>query len=126
MTYYYSVCRKAAQRVGKKIIKYLMGNNYEYALELYHHQEYEKAKNLIIDIIEKKEVKYGSLEYANLLYYLGSSRVNIFLKERKNKSLLFEAKTDFATPGNSLLQNQGVISNHLNEKIKFIERIILL
>lgn len=72
------------------------------AKQFFHHQEYQKAIDLILELFKNKQIGENSIEYPDLLCYLGDSRLNLY-EITKNKSLIFEAISDFATAENNLL-----------------------
>lgn len=75
---------------------------FEKAKEHYHHKEYQKAIDMILNLIDNNTVTNSSIEYPDILTYLGASRLGLY-EISKNKSLVYEALTDFATGANALL-----------------------
>ena len=92
----------------------------EYLSELnqyYHHKEFQKAIDLIIELLSSKTVLNKSLDYPDILCYLGDSRLGLF-ETSKNKSLVYEALTDYATGANALLVFHKTTSTDLNKRLK--------
>ena len=89
----------------------------EKAKQHYDNKEYPKAIDLILNLINKGIVLDNSIEYHDILLYLGDSRLCLYHTSR-NKSLVYEALTDFATGANSLFAFHQTISTDLNNRIK--------
>lgn len=90
---------------------------FEKAKQHYHHNEFQKAIDLIIELISSKKVVDKSLDYPDILCYLGDSRLGLF-EISKNKSLVYEAFTDYATGANALLVYHQTLSTDLNKRLK--------
>jgi hypothetical protein len=91
---------------------------YELAIDEYGKGKFKTVIEIILDLLPKNEVNLESEEYANILLYLGSSRLEIFKSDKSNFLPIYEALTDFATAGNMLLINHRRISDSINQKIK--------
>jgi hypothetical protein len=89
----------------------------EKAKQLFHHQEYEKSTSLFMKILQDGSLKTDTIEYPDILCYLGDSRLKIYEKT-ENKSLIYEALIDFATAANALFASHETISTDLNNRIK--------
>jgi hypothetical protein len=90
---------------------------FEKAKQYYHHKEYQTAIDLILELIGRNTITDKSIEYPDILCYLGDSRLGLY-ETSKNKSLVYEALTDFATGANSLLVFHQTTSSDLNKRIK--------
>jgi hypothetical protein len=90
---------------------------FEKAKQYYHHKEFQKAIDLIIELLSSEIVLNKSLDYPNILGYLGESRLGLF-ETSKNKSLVYEAITDYATGANSLLVFHQTTSTDINKRLK--------
>jgi hypothetical protein len=91
--------------------------DFEKAKQHFHHQEYEASISLIIKMLQNDVLRTDTIEYPDILCYLGDSRLKLYEKT-KNKSLIYEALTDFATAANSLLVFHETTSTDLNNRIK--------
>ena len=91
--------------------------DFEKAKQYYHHKEFQKAIDLIIELLSSKTVLNKSLDYPDILCYLGDSRLGLF-ETSKNKSLVYEALTDYATGANALLVFHKTTSTDLNKRLK--------
>ncbi len=89
----------------------------ELAKQYYHHQEYNKAIDTILAFLAKNTISNKSIDYPDILCYLGNSRLGLYNKT-KNKSLIYEALTDFATGANALLIFHQRTSDNLNKQLK--------
>ncbi len=87
------------------------------AKQYYHHKEFQKAIELIIELISSKVVMNNSIDYPDIMCYLGDSRLGLF-ETAKNKSLVYEAVTDYATGANPLLVFHQTTSTDLNKRLK--------
>jgi hypothetical protein len=90
---------------------------FEQAKQYYHHLEYQKAIDTINELLKNKTIEIKSIDYPDILCYLGDSKLGLYEKT-KNKSLLYEALTDFATGANALLVFHNTTSNDLNNRLK--------
>jgi hypothetical protein len=90
---------------------------FETAKQHFHHKEFQKAIDLIIELISSKKVVDKSLDYPDILCYLGDSRLGLS-ETSKNKSLIYEALTDYATGANALLVFHQTTSTDLNKRLK--------
>lgn len=90
---------------------------FEKAKQYYHHKEFQKAIDLIIELISSKTILNKSLDYPDVLCYLGDSKLGLF-ETSKNKSLVYEALIDYATGANSLLVFHQTTSTDLNKRLK--------
>ena len=85
--------------------------------QFYHHQEYQKAIDMVIDLIGRNVITSKSIEYPEIICCLGDSRLKLY-DMTKNKSLIYEALTDYATAANSLLVHQKTFLNDLNQRLR--------
>lgn len=99
------------------ILKNNYMSNFEKAKQEFHHREYQKAIDLIIELLRSKKVRVESFDYPDILCYLGDSRLELY-KSSKNKSLVYEALTDFATGANLLLVYHQATSSDLDKRLK--------
>ena len=98
-------------------------NNIEVAKQMYHHQDYKKALDLINLLITNKEVSPESVDYIDILYYLGNSKLRLYELFNKNEALLFDALTDFITAENSIrFYSHNITSKSISESIILCNR----
>jgi hypothetical protein len=90
---------------------------FEKAKQYYHHKEFQKAIDLIIELLSSKKVLNKSLDYPDILCYLGASRLELF-ETSKNKSVVYEAITDYLAGANALLVFHQTTSTDLNKRLK--------
>lgn len=91
---------------------------FDKAKEHFHHKEYKKAIDIILDLIQNKNaVSNKSIDYSDILCYLGDSRIGLY-ELTKSKSLIYEALTDYATGANALLIFHNMTSDDLNKRLK--------
>lgn len=94
-------------------------NNIEIAKQMYHHQDYKKALDLITLLITNREVSPKSVDYADILCYLGNCKLRLY-EIFKNKNLLYDSLTDFITA-----ENVNRICSH-NTSSKSISKGIII
>ena len=75
---------------------------FEKAKQYYHHKEFQKAIDLIIELLSSKTILNKSLDFPDILCYWGDIRLGLF-KTTKDNSLVYEALTDYTTGANALL-----------------------
>jgi len=68
-------------------------------------------------LIKNEEVLATSLNYPDILWYLGNCRLNLY-ETSKNKSLIYEALTDFAIGANALYIHHNTKSDDLIKGMK--------
>jgi len=90
---------------------------FEKAKQCYNHKEYQKAIDLILELLSSNTIANKSVDYPDLLCYLGDSRLGLY-NTSKNKSLLDEALTDYATGANALLVFHNTTSADLNKRLE--------
>lgn len=98
---------------------------FEKAKQWYHHKEYHRAIELILELLSTKAIANKSIDYIDILCYLGDSRLELY-ETLKNKSLINEALTDFATSANALLVFNHSIPNDLNKRIEKCIELLLI
>ena len=91
--------------------------NFEKAKQEYHQAEYQNSLDIIIELLKNESVPINSLDYPDILWYLGNCRLNLYNKS-KNKSHIFEALTDFATGANALHIHHNTTSDNLNSGMR--------
>jgi len=91
-------------------------NNFEKGKQEFHHGQYQKAVDIILKLIKFNMVPIESPEYSDILWYLGNSRLGLY-KEFPNKSLIYEALSDFVTGSNALYINNNKSSENLKKGI---------
>lgn len=89
----------------------------EKAKQYYHHGEVQKAIDIIVALLQSNAVATSSIYYPDIICYLGDCRLALY-ESSKNKSLVWEALTDFATAENLYMANFGVASNDLSVRLK--------
>jgi hypothetical protein len=98
-------------------------SEFEKAKQYYHHREYQNAIDLILDLFSRNVIENKSIEYPDILCYLGDSRLKLY-ETSKNKSLVYEALIDFTTGANSLLIFHKTTSDDLNNRIRICTELI--
>jgi hypothetical protein len=97
--------------------------DFETAKQFYHHQEYQKSFDLMLELLKNKSIVENAIEYPDLLCYLGDSRLALY-ETTKNKSLIFEAITDYASAENNLLIKGFNPSKCLERRMKKCSKLI--
>lgn len=91
--------------------------NFEKAKQAFHHAEYQKSLDLIIELLKNGNVPIASSDYPDILWYLGNCRLKLY-DTSKNKSLIYEALTDFATGANALHIHYNTTSDDLKKGMR--------